>query len=67
MKKPNNKANSKKKNMAAPPPPVDPNAQDGKSTYVAKDMIWKAYCSKADMTAKNWTENWGFLVDDQVN
>ena len=42
---------------------VKPNADDGKTTYVAKDMIWKAYCQKADHTAKNWNENWGFLIE----
>lgn len=39
------------------------NSDDGKTTYVAKDMIWKDYCKKADMTAKNWNDNWGFMVE----
>ncbi len=39
---------------------------DGKTTFVAKDMIWKAYVNKADIQAKNWNQNWGFLVSDQV-
>lgn len=39
------------------------NSDDGKTTYVAKDMIWKDYCKKADITAKNWDDNWGFMLE----
>lgn len=49
--------------MAAPPAQqqtTDINA----TTYVAKDMIWKAYIGKADIAAKSWNENWGFLVEE---
>ena len=46
---------------------VSPGIDDGRTTYVAKDMIWKAYVNKADTQAKNWNENWGFLVADQVS
>ena len=48
--------------MAAPP--AQANANINATTYVAKDMIWKAYIGKADSAAKNWNENWGFLVDE---
>lgn len=35
-------------------------------SYVAKDKIWKAYVEKIELTAKNWSENWGFYIDNKV-
>ena len=42
-----------------------PSLEDGKTTYVAKDMIWKAYITKANDSAKTWSDNWGFLINSE--
>ena len=42
-----------------------PGAIELKTTYVAQDNIWKAYCNKADMSAKTWPNNWGFMIEEK--
>lgn len=32
-----------------------------KSTYVARDQIWKDHINKMNYSAKKWPENWGFM------
>ena len=42
---------------------IIPFQENCKTTYVAKDMIWKAYITKANDSAKTWPDNWGFLIN----
>lgn len=35
-------------------------------SYVASDNIWKAYVEKSDLTARSWSKNWGFYIENKV-